>query len=301
MPLELLSFGLECFQSRQTDQRTRGGMAYALMALLRGRPKVNKNDSAFEAFARLSLANDSGRLLERMICMLPPKPNAEWFHIRDKWSARLWDIGPIAQVGEILDNETVSLDGAYGATIEWDAMKPPALFKRKTLARKYAKVLLHGLLIYLLSGLAFTIMGAILMRALEHSGNGDTLGSGNLFGSGNVFAKQSALRWEMAVSSPRQCSSCLSLSWSLGPSKWLGLSPSCLLPQQCFSTFIGASSTQHRPEFWALKDASTWVSQRVICLASVRTGSSWTRMGAASISMTLAGQSEMLLSFPTVV
>ncbi|KAK7534485.1 hypothetical protein IWX49DRAFT_594209 [Phyllosticta citricarpa] len=28
-------------------------------------------------------------------------------------------------------------------------------------------------------------MGAILMRALEHSGNGDTLGSGNLFGSGN--------------------------------------------------------------------------------------------------------------------
>ncbi|KAK7527498.1 uncharacterized protein IWZ02DRAFT_429878 [Phyllosticta citriasiana] len=193
MPLELLSIGLECFQSRQTDQRTRGDMAYALMGLLRGRPKVNKNDSAFEAFARLSLANDSGRLLECMICMLPPKPNAEWFHIRDKWSARLWDIVPIAQVGEILDNETVSLDGAYGATIEWDAMKPPALFKRKTLARKYAKVVLHGLPIYLLSGLAFTIMGAILMRALEHSGNGDTLGSGNRASLGDDSLKSSPM------------------------------------------------------------------------------------------------------------
>ncbi|KAK7552775.1 hypothetical protein IWX91DRAFT_380148 [Phyllosticta citricarpa] len=129
-PLELLSIGLKCFQSRQTDQRTGGDMVYALM--------VNKNDSAFEAFARLSLANDSSRLLERMICMLPPKPNAEWFHIRDKWSARIWDIEPIAQVGEILDNEKVCSDGAYGAIIEWDAMKPPAFFKRKTLARKYA-------------------------------------------------------------------------------------------------------------------------------------------------------------------
>ncbi|KAK7542641.1 uncharacterized protein J3D65DRAFT_664993 [Phyllosticta citribraziliensis] len=168
-PLELLSIGLECFQSRHTDQRTGGDMAYALMGLLRRRPKVNKKDSAFEAFARLSLSNDSDRLLERMVCMLPPNPDAEWFHIRDKWSARLWDIEPIAQVGEILEDETVSLDGAYGATIEWDAMQPPAFFKRQTLMRKFAKILLRGVPIYSPIGIAFTVMGAISMKALIDS------------------------------------------------------------------------------------------------------------------------------------
>ncbi|KAK8218487.1 hypothetical protein IWZ01DRAFT_563890 [Phyllosticta capitalensis] len=132
--------------------------------LLRRRPRVDKKDSSFQAFARLSLANDSDRLLERLLCMLPPNPDAEWFHIQDHWSAKLWDIEPIAQIGGILDNETVSLDGAYGATIEWDAMKPPAFFKRQTMMRKFAKILLRGTPIYLFSGILLALMGGIVVR-----------------------------------------------------------------------------------------------------------------------------------------
>ena len=41
------------------------------MGLLRLRPKIDRTDSPFQAFARLSLANDSDMLLERLMCILP--------------------------------------------------------------------------------------------------------------------------------------------------------------------------------------------------------------------------------------
>ncbi|EKG21680.1 hypothetical protein MPH_00990 [Macrophomina phaseolina MS6] len=93
-PLELVSIGLECFARRQTEQFNRGDIAYALMGLLRRRPAVHKADTGFEAFARLSLANDSDALLERLLCMLPVRPSAPWHEIKDAWGARLWDIEP---------------------------------------------------------------------------------------------------------------------------------------------------------------------------------------------------------------
>ncbi len=72
--LELVILALECLKIRVEKGTTKyleGDMSYALMGLLRQRPKVDPTDSAFQAFARLSLANDSDQLLERMICLLP--------------------------------------------------------------------------------------------------------------------------------------------------------------------------------------------------------------------------------------
>jgi len=72
--LELVILALECLATRVKDGTTKfadGDLSYALMGLLRQRPQVEMSDSAFQAFARLSLANDSDRLLERMICLLP--------------------------------------------------------------------------------------------------------------------------------------------------------------------------------------------------------------------------------------
>jgi hypothetical protein len=51
--LELISIALECLQRRQTEKRNSGDVAYALMGLLRMRPKVIKTDTDFQAFARL--------------------------------------------------------------------------------------------------------------------------------------------------------------------------------------------------------------------------------------------------------
>jgi len=75
--LELISTALGCLLRRSTGGFFQGDRAYALMGLLRQRPEVDFTDSAFQAFARLSLANDSDRLLERMICLLPQKTTPE--------------------------------------------------------------------------------------------------------------------------------------------------------------------------------------------------------------------------------
>jgi len=50
--LELVILTLECLQSRQAGQYLPGDHSYALMGLLRLRPKIDHTDSAFQAFAR---------------------------------------------------------------------------------------------------------------------------------------------------------------------------------------------------------------------------------------------------------
>lgn len=74
---------------------------------------------ALKGYGRLSLANDSDKLLERYICTLPREPNQPWHDMTDAYDSSLWDIDPVCQVAAICDNDTVVLDGARGATIEW--------------------------------------------------------------------------------------------------------------------------------------------------------------------------------------
>jgi len=51
-PLELVTLALECLHKRHTTQWLPGDHSYALMGLLRIRPKIDPSDSAFQAFAR---------------------------------------------------------------------------------------------------------------------------------------------------------------------------------------------------------------------------------------------------------
>lgn len=50
--LELVTLALECLHKRDTHQYLRGDHSYALMGLLRIRPKIDPTDTAFQAFAR---------------------------------------------------------------------------------------------------------------------------------------------------------------------------------------------------------------------------------------------------------
>ncbi|KAI1269147.1 hypothetical protein F5Y18DRAFT_373766 [Xylariaceae sp. FL1019] len=172
-PLELVSGALECFSTRQTDQFSGGDIAYALMGLLRRRPAVVTDDTSFEAFARLSLANDSDKLLERLICMQPTRRDAPWHKIRDAWNVRLWDIEPRCQVAGIVDDQTVTLDGAFGATIQWDAMEQVAFLKRPTASRLIGKILLRGVPAYLILGLALTILGGVFLAEADSASDSD--------------------------------------------------------------------------------------------------------------------------------
>lgn len=84
-------------------------------------------------WSRLSLANDSDRLLERYLCTLPTSQTQPWYDMSDAYHSALWDIHPHCQVSAICGTprsndcntqsqpaaDCVVLDGAYGASIRW--------------------------------------------------------------------------------------------------------------------------------------------------------------------------------------
>lgn len=156
-PLELISIALECLQRRQTARRNAGDVSYALQGLLRRRPKVDKTDSSFEAFARLSLSNDSDMLLERVLCMLPANRDAAWHDFHDAWGARLWDIEPSCQIAGVVDDNKVTVDGAFAASIHWDSLESVAFLKRETMVRSMAKFILRTIAAWLALALALVI------------------------------------------------------------------------------------------------------------------------------------------------
>lgn len=106
-PLELVTLALKCLHSRETSEYLPGDHSYALMGLVRLRPKIDKTDTAFQAFARLSLANNSDMLLERLICTLPRNPEQHWSCMDDAWNVNLWDIYPKCQIAGIGHDDTV--------------------------------------------------------------------------------------------------------------------------------------------------------------------------------------------------
>ncbi|KAF8545240.1 hypothetical protein BDD12DRAFT_927945 [Trichophaea hybrida] len=130
--LEIVVIALECLRGRKTTEGRKGDLSYVLMGLLRRRPKPNENDSAFQAFARLSLSNDNDRYLERLICVQPTgtavrdRTGNELLTAKDVWGCCLWDIYPLCQVAAIGHGDSVILDGCSGAAIKWDRFESPA-------------------------------------------------------------------------------------------------------------------------------------------------------------------------------
>lgn len=163
-PLELVTIALRCFHNRQTIFKFNGDMTYALMGLLRRRPTVVKSDSAFQAFARLSLANDSDALLERLICTLPLIPNQPWYNMSDQWNASLWDIVPTTQVCGIGDNDTVIVDGAYAASIRWKSFAPVANLIRESWKRLFLRWIFRSIPILFIIAVSLISSGASASR-----------------------------------------------------------------------------------------------------------------------------------------
>ncbi|KAL1614939.1 hypothetical protein SLS54_009388 [Diplodia seriata] len=88
-----------------------GDYSYVLMGLVNIRPRPIWADSAFQAFARLSLANNSEKLLERLICVLPRRADQEWWDMSDAFSVNLWDIYPSVQIAGICGAEEMHKPG----------------------------------------------------------------------------------------------------------------------------------------------------------------------------------------------
>ena len=161
-PLELMTIALRCLQNRHTTEYLPGDLSYALMGLLRQRPHARHTDSAFQAFARLSLANDSNMLLERLVCLLPHSPYDSWNSLHDHWNASLWDIYPKTQVCGIGENDSVILDGARAANIRWKSFSRVILRGNVTMKRKIARISLSFLGPLLIMGIIVAVFLALI-------------------------------------------------------------------------------------------------------------------------------------------
>lgn len=172
--LEQAVLALKCLYSRHTTEYLPGDHAYALMGLLRLRPQIDRTDTAFQAFSRLSLANDSDRLIERYICTLPIDDKQQWFDMKDTYQSSLWDIMPYCQVAGIADNDTIIIDGAWGVSISWDAFYPVYWSTGPALKRT-------------LAGYAVQLNGVLLIIAIGFLAGGAASKQGGLIAVGVIF------------------------------------------------------------------------------------------------------------------
>lgn len=180
--LELVTIALRCLHSRQKGFHLDGDMSYALMGLLRQRPTVVRQDSAFQAFARLSLANDSNMLLERLICVSPKRADQPWHDVDDEWGVALWDIYPTTQICGIGDGDTVILDGAHAANIRWKAFATVAMAIAGSWRRWFVRYAFRASSYFFYLGIFFVTYG----NALHNDGL--TAVGGILLTIGIIFA-----------------------------------------------------------------------------------------------------------------
>jgi hypothetical protein len=73
--------------------------------------------------------------MERLICLLPEKPDEPWNSMSDQYESTLWDIIPHTQVCGIGENDTVIVDGFKGAMIQWSRFSTVHTTKRMSLKR----------------------------------------------------------------------------------------------------------------------------------------------------------------------
>lgn len=158
-PLELITIALRCLHGREKGSYLEGDMSYALMGLLRQRPTVVIGDSAFQAFARLSLANDSNMLLERLICILPKRSDQPWHNTDDQWNVPLWDIYPTTQICGIGEQETVILDNAHAANIRWKSFTQVLAVRRDSIRRLLSRSAFRSTFYLLFIGIVLIAVG----------------------------------------------------------------------------------------------------------------------------------------------
>jgi hypothetical protein len=177
-PIEYIVLCTKFLLAGHTEMYLPGDYAYVLMGLLQHRPQIDKTDTSWQAFCRVIMANESHQLLERLICHLTASPGRVWASADDVWGIPLWDIRPHCQIAGIGDNDTLIVDGAYAATIRWNALtsvhyrakRSIATFVTATFFRSSPLILVLGIILRFtctglssLTGLILIIMATIFL------------------------------------------------------------------------------------------------------------------------------------------
>lgn len=138
--LELFSVALEALSTKKFSPFTKVDPAYALMGFLNQRVQLDGTENLFQSLARLSIENDSDRIIERMACMFPDPSHHQDNIFRqllepDSYNTRLWDVQPLCQIAGVGDDDDIILDCCRGVSIRWKAF-PKMKYKRSDGVRR---------------------------------------------------------------------------------------------------------------------------------------------------------------------
>ena len=126
---------------------------YALMGFYEHRIMPSRLETELQALARLLMANDSDRMAERMVSMLPCNIHLQacWYADNDLYGSQLWDIEPQIRVVGVTENGTLVLDGCRAATIRWEDFPEVSFQTTESFRRELAgkiPIALPGLVVY---------------------------------------------------------------------------------------------------------------------------------------------------------
>ena len=112
---------------------------YALMGFFPHRILPDIIETEAQALARLSMANDTDRIAERMVSLLPPLqrilPQACWYCDEDIYGAKMWDIEPVVQAAGVTRTGALVLDGCRAAAIRWKGFPRVAFYTKPSFRR----------------------------------------------------------------------------------------------------------------------------------------------------------------------
>jgi hypothetical protein len=164
--LEILSNAIAALGDRFLDNyqaHSSADVAYALMGLLHYRIEKSPTDTLFQAIARLSLANDNDKLIERMISLFPNSQDDsrsafEKLAQPDQYSTHLWDIEPLCQVVGVADEDnTVFLDGCCAMHIRWKDFPRVSVKRHRGFKKDMAELFVTSGTWWFIFGLNLTI------------------------------------------------------------------------------------------------------------------------------------------------
>ena len=163
--LELMSIAITALSHRVSSRDFTGAdMAYALMGLLHYRIEPDPSDDIFQVVARISLANDNDRLIERLVAMFPaPTDNIrKLFEVLgevDQYNTRLWDVEPRCEVvGVGHEPNTVILNECRAVPIRWKRFPRMSYKRHQGMKKQIAELVVRSGAYWIVTGysLAFT-------------------------------------------------------------------------------------------------------------------------------------------------
>jgi len=116
--------------------------------------------------------------------MLPPAGHTEaWHYMADAYGCSAWDVDPYVQVAGICDNDSVVLDGAYGASIRWKSFHPVGFTRLFSWRRFFAAFLIqyNGWILVAGSMWLDSIVGPMIRAAAARSAAASSSGSSTNF------------------------------------------------------------------------------------------------------------------------